>query len=118
MSRCIAPGRGDVTAAMQLYATRVMSYLNDSGSQVRVLGIARSENYFPEDRVLEDYNGHVWPEYYYRMGRVVDSEENLEGEETSGEETVVAVPMRRRPGMLVNTVFNQMFTVNRGLGGA
>jgi hypothetical protein len=118
MSRCIAPGRGDVTVAMQLYATRVMSYLSDLGSQMRVLGIAPSENYLPEDRVLEDCNGLVWPEYYYRMGRVVDSEEKLIGEETSGEETVVAVPMRIRPGMLVNAVFNQMFTVNRGLGGA
>lgn len=111
---------------MQHYATQMLHYLSNSGSQVHWLGISPGANHIMGKRGLEDGSGHSWPEYYYRMGSG-----DGKGEKTSGKESLkerseellsklkeVTVLMKIGPDMLVNTVFKQIFDANGRLGGA
>jgi hypothetical protein len=84
---------------MHKYATHILSYLSASDLELEVLGILPSDIYEDVDVKGEDANGHVWPGYYYTRRKEGEGEK----------ERVVAVPMRLEPGMLVNTVFKDMF---------
>jgi len=115
---------------MQHYAAQMLYYLSIASSRVQVLGISPDASHIMEKTGLEDGNGHSWPEYWYRMGWGYGGGETGSVEMMAGKEPLkeregdvlgrlkeVAVPMKIGPGMLVNTVFKQMFDVSGGLGG-
>ena len=115
---------------MQHYAAQMLYYLSNLGAQVQVLGISPDTSHIVEKTGLEDGNGHSWPEYWYRMGWEYSGGETGSVEMMAGKEPVkkregdvlgklkeVAVPMKIEPGVLINTVFKQMFDVGGGLGG-
>ncbi|KAG9194965.1 hypothetical protein G6011_00085 [Alternaria panax] len=97
---------------MQHYDTQILSYMSNLGSKVQLLGLAGEEIVPMSAR--GDGNAHMWPRYYYTKERVADGAY----EDSIPKERVVAVPTRIGPGRLVNTVFSQMFDINRGLRGA
>ena len=109
---------------MQHYAAQMLYYLSSSGSRVQVLGISPDARHIVEKTGLEDGNGHSWPEYWYRKGRDCGDGESGSVDMMVGKHPVkereedvlgrlkeVAVPMKIGPGMLINTVFKQMFDV-------
>jgi len=109
---------------MQHYTAQVLYCLSSSGSRVQVLGISPGASHIVERTGLEDGNGHSWPGYWYRKGRDCGDGESGSVEMMSGKGPVkegekdvlgklkeVAVPMKMGPGMLINTVFKQMFDV-------
>ena len=115
---------------MQHYAAQMLYYLSSLGSRVQVLGISPGASHIVKKTGLEDGNGHSWPEYWYRKGRDCSDGESGSVEMMAGKEPVkeregdvlgklkeVAVPMKIEPGVLINTVFKQMFGVGGGLGG-
>ncbi|KAI4608332.1 hypothetical protein J4E83_009134 [Alternaria metachromatica] len=115
---------------MQHYTAQMLYHLSSSGSRVQVLGISPGASHIVEKTGLEDGNGHSWPEYWYRKGRDCGDGESGSLEMMAAKEPVkegggdvlgklkeVAVPMKIGPGVLLNTVFKQMFDVGGGLRG-
>jgi len=109
---------------VQHYTAQMLYYLSNLGAQVQVLGVAPGKKHVGGKRGLEDGNGHSWPEYWYRKGRDCGDGESGSVEMMSGKGPVkegeedmlgklkeVAVPVKMGPGVLINTVFKQMFDV-------
>lgn len=61
---------GDQRHAFQAHANGVMRFLGDHRSAVEVLAFAPIEK--PKEATLADKNGHVWPNYYYGCGEMLD----------------------------------------------